>query len=200
MKPEYFEQYLACDARGQKSAASTAVRAFIASFESELEREHWVRANLPVLRKNRHSRIRHELFEQLVFPVLKRGAENDDVDSLLWLGKLIQNLYTSARLSAELGDPTDTSLFRRAVEISPQHVEARRLLLDAEVEWLASCMHEWPTILMGNTAANLDGCRELHEELATLRKMDVQRAYVEFLNDFEGKLRDYEARLSAGVT
>jgi hypothetical protein len=64
---------------------------FIASFRDDAEISAWVWWHLPQLRTNRHSRIRHELFERLIFPVLKRGYEAGDFESMLWLGGLIMS-------------------------------------------------------------------------------------------------------------
>lgn len=191
----HYERFLDCEARGLKREAKQAVEDFIASFCDDADIQAWVWSYLPQLRTNRHSRLRHELFERLIFPVLRRGYEADDFESLLWLGRLIQNVYQTRTLHAELGWVTDAQLFRRCYAMNPASDEARMRLLDCQVNWLSFSAHEWPDVLLyGNSAASRDECDELREELAFLRGLDREARFTEFFNDFEEKLREYSVR------
>lgn len=198
MNAAHFERFLECEARGLRREAKEAVAAFIASFKDEREVRDWVWAALPRLETNRHARIRHELFEHLVFPVLKRGFEAGDIESTLWLGRLIQNLYQAPALYAGIGYVTDVQLLRRCHELDPSHDEARRLLLDAEIRWLDFCAHEWPgALLCGNAAADADDCAFLAAHVATLRGLDHEARFTGFLDEFERMLAEYTVRVGA---
>lgn len=193
----HYERYLEFEARGLKRQATEAVRAFIDSFD-EGEIEGWVREHLAELQRNSHGRIRHELFEALVFPVLKRGFLADDVPSILWLGRLIQNLYQARTLHSDLGWVTDTALFRRAFELEPDNVEARSLLLESQARWLSFCVHEWPAVILyGNAAADAAQCATIREELGFLRGLDTDGQYRDFFDEVLQCLQEYEARLAA---
>lgn len=73
MNIEYYNAFLEYQEKGLKKKAAACIQAFISSFESEDEIRNWVWFNLEDLVSNRHSRIRHEIFSELVYPVLKRG-------------------------------------------------------------------------------------------------------------------------------
>lgn len=102
MNIEHYREFKELEEKGLKKQASKALRAFISSFENGQEKEEWVREYLPELQTNKHSRIRHEIFHELVFPILKAGYENNDFASTLWLGKLAQNFYQVRQLHEEL--------------------------------------------------------------------------------------------------
>ena len=187
-----FKEY---EEKGLKKQASSSVRAFIASFENGNEIEEWVWKYLPELETNRHSRIRHEIFQELVYPVLKRGYEQDDFSSTLWLGKLAQNLYQAQQLHEELAWATELSLFNKCYEIDPKNDEARLLLLKAMVAMLEYSEHEWPSgILYGNDAATIEQCDEIEQEVQRILQLDRECTYSEFIKQYIEKLSLHRVR------
>ena len=189
-----FEEYLD---RGLKKEASRSVRAFISSLDSEEEIYAWVWEYLPNLDKNRHSRIRHELFHEVIFPVLKAGYENGDFKSTLWLGKLSQNLYQAQKLHEELDWVTELGFYNKAYDIDPDNDDVRLLLLDSLVSWLQYTEHEWPVgILYGNNGATLEQCQEIAGEVQRVLSMDKKYQYSEFIKQYNKKLCQYRARLN----
>jgi len=197
MNIEYYNAFLEYQEKGLKKKAAECIQAFISSFESEDEIRNWVWSNLEDLVLNRHSRIRHEIFSELVYPVLKRGYLKNDFESTLWLGKLIQNVYQAPALHEELAYITAHQLFRKCYRLNPENQEARALLLKNIIDWLAYCVHEWPSgILYGRDGATLAQCREIREEIEFAITLDENNRYRSFLRDVRNKLIQYEAGLN----
>lgn len=197
MNIEHYKEFREYEEKGLKKQASKSLRAFISSFETEKEIEGWVWDYLPDLETNRHSRIRHEIFHELVYPVIRSGYENGDFSSTLWLGKLAQNIYQAQQLHEELGWVTELSLYNKSHEINPENDEARLLLLKAIVSWLEYSEHEWPSgILYGNDGATIEQCDEISSEVQRVLKLDKEHAHSEFVKQYIKKLSEYRARLN----
>lgn len=200
MNIEHYREFKELEEKGLKKQASKALRVFISSFENEQEKEEWVREYLPKLQTNRHSRIRHEIFYELVYPILKAGYKNNDFASTLWLGKLAQNFYQARQLHEELNWASELSLYKKSYEIDPGNDEARLLLLKAIVSWLEYSEHEWPSgILYGNNGATIEQCDEISSEVQRVLKLDKENAYNEFIKQYVKKLSEYRARLNKCV-
>ncbi len=144
MNIEHYREFRDFEEKGLKKQASKSVRAFISSFQSSKDIEEWVWEYLPKIATNRHSRIRHEIFCELVFPTLRDGYKNGDFASTLWLGKLSQNLYQLQSAHEALDGVSEIELYNRCHEIDPENDEVRLLLLKSIVSWLAYAEHEWP--------------------------------------------------------
>ncbi|MGF1723462.1 hypothetical protein [Photobacterium nomapromontoriensis] len=197
MNIEDFKEFKEYEEKGLKKQASKSLRAFILSFDNEREIEEWVWEYLPKLETNSHSRIRHEIFHELVYPILKVGYEDDDFHSTLWLGKLAQNLYQAQKLHEELGWLSELSLYNKSHEIDPENDEARLLLLKAIVSWLEYSEHEWPSgILYGNDGATIEQCDEISTEIQRVIKLDKEHTHSEFIKEYVKKLSNYRARLN----
>ena len=200
MNNQYYQEFRDHEERGLKKQASASLRMFIKSFETKREKENWVWENLPSLVKNRHSRIRHEIFHELVYPILKAGYMNSDFASTIWLGKLVQNIYQAKELHEELGWVTELNLYEKAHEIDPSNTEARLLFLKAIVAWLEYSEHEWPSgILYGNDGASLEQCDEIEDEVQRVLRLDREHVHSEFIEQYLKKLSEYRARLNKAV-
>lgn len=197
MNIAYYQEFKEYEEKGLKKEASKSLRSFISSFENGKEIGEWVWEYLPMLETNRHSRIRHEIFHELVYPVLKSGYESNDFSSTLWLGKLAQNIYQARQLHEELDWVTELSLYDKSYEIDPSNDEARLLLLKAVVSWLEYTEHEWPSgILYGNDGATIEQCDEISAEVQRVLKLDKEHAHSEFIKQYVKKLSEYRARLN----
>jgi len=197
MNIEHYQEFKECEKKGLKKQASKSIRAFISSFENEREIEDWVWEYLPKLDTNRHSRIRHEIFYELVYPILKRGYEHNDFSSTLWLGKLAQNIYQARQIHEELDWVTDFSLYNKSHKLDPNNDEARLLLLKSIVDWLEYSEHEWPSgILYGNEGATIEQCDYISTEVQRVLRLDKEHTYSEFIKQYNKKLSEYRARLN----
>ncbi|OOF24065.1 hypothetical protein BZJ19_11880 [Salinivibrio proteolyticus] len=197
MNIDHYQEYREFEEKGLKKPASKALRNFISSFENEIEKEEWVWEYLPTLQTNRHSRIRHEIFHELVYPILKAGYENNHFASTLWLGKLVQNIYQTQQLHEELNWISELNLYSKSYEIDPSNDEARLLLLKILVSWLEYSGHEWPSgILYGNDGATIEQCEEIGAEVERVLKLDKEHAHSEFIEQYVKKLSEYRSRLN----
>jgi len=197
MNIEYYQEFKVCEEKGLKKEALKSLQAFIASFQNEKEKEDWVWEYLPKLDTNRHSRIRHEIFYELVYPVLKSGYDDNDFLSTLWLGKLAQNIYQARQIHEELDWITEQGLYNKSHTINPENDEVRLLLLKAIVNGLEYSEHEWPSgILYGNDGATIEQCEEISTEVQRAIQLDREHAYTEFIEQYAKKLGEYRVRLN----
>lgn len=199
MNIEHYTKFLNLQEKGLKKLATKELRAFIDSFSDQDEKSEWVWSWLPKLKKNRHSRIRHELFSELIFPVLKNGYFENDFRSTLWLVKLNQNISQNHKADEELGWITNLDLLSKCHQLDPANDEARVLYIEAIVSQLAYYIHEWPSaVLYGNDGANLEQCEVLRADISLLSSLDQEKVCQNFINDFLEKLSEYEARIRNG--
>lgn len=197
MNIDHYNDFLKYQDKGLKNKAGKSVRLFVSAFKNEIEIKDWVLKYLPRITTNRSSRIRHEIFHELVYPVLKPGYFDNDFTSTLWLGKLIQNIYQAPKLHEELSWVTEIQLYRRCYDEKPENDEARLLCLKSLVEWLEYSEHEWPScILYGNDGATLEQCGEILSEVELILKLDIEHQYSEFIKQYSKKLAQCKTRLN----
>jgi hypothetical protein len=167
--------------------------AFCQSFATPEEKAQWTR---PFLEAGEYGhRIRHELYEHVVFPALLAGYENNDFWSTVWLARTTQNVYAAKALHEKIGYATQTALLRRCHELDPSNEAVRNELLDQQLAWFAYCIHEWPAgVLYGHDGATVEQCREILEEIAYTRSLDVKSRHKDLLDDVEAKTREYMNR------
>ena len=198
MKPELYEQFVACKSRGDKNAARLAVQAFVASFDSFEEKQAWTREFLE--RGERGHAVRHELYEGVILPVLLNGYERSDAWATFWLARTAGNLYNVKAVHARLNYKSKRGLLLDSYALQPSD-EVRRALLESEIEWFAFSQHEWPrSILWGMNGANVEQCDEITQGVAFARTLDSENVYAEFLTEFAAKVEEYKQRLLARET
>jgi hypothetical protein len=197
MNIEHYHKFLTFQESGLKKKATDSLRSFISSFESTGDINGWVWENIAELGSNPSSRVRYEIFHELVYPVLKAGYIEGEFSSTLWLAKLIQNIYQAPKTHEELDWVSEMELLRKCHELKPENDEARLLLLECIVKWLQYTEHEWPSgILYGNDGATLEQCGEITQEIELVLSLDKEYQYSEFIKQYTKKLVQYRARLN----
>jgi hypothetical protein len=192
MNQEAYQQYVAYKDCGRKAEAKAALGAFLASVEPADDTRGWVEAFLEG--GDFGHRIRHEIYERLVFPVLLQGYARGDAWSLRWLAKTANNLYERPALHAQVDFKGERELLAEAYAREPTE-EVRRLMLEADLRGFEYCQHEWPAgILYGPNGATMAECDELLRQVADARGLD-DGSNAPFLDAFEHKVREYRARL-----
>lgn len=192
MNEDHFKKFETLLDAGRKVDAKRALEEFLASASSESDKENWVFANLPNLKLNRASRIRHEVFEEIVFPVLLRGFQQGYPWHQYWLGRLEQNLITSKRHWSAVGYISDTELFRRAYLQESENDEYRKALLYSIMRKLDFCDHEWPAGLIGvESKQDFD---ELDADIAFADHLDREGTYSESLAEIAQHVSEYRQR------
>lgn len=194
MEVHHYEEYKAQLARGMRSAASAALAQFIASFASLESKGEWVRwyfAN-----ERWEHRIRHEIYEQLIFPVLLDGYQRGDLWCLRWLIRTVSNIYTGKQLWEQIDRKTELALREELVARAPEDARARRELVDCFITMFRHNAHEWPWgILYGMDGASVSECAELLAAAERALELDVERRHHAFIEEFMAKVRLYQQRL-----
>jgi len=187
-----FQFFIKAQAEGRKAEAKTAVRTFVASCaaDTEADIERWVFAYLATLTDHPHLRVRHELLEDLILPVLLRGYGRQDPDSLCWLGRLWANLQSDRRLFAKIENKTmhnvsGLQLLRRAYHLAPDRTDIAQALFKALVDVFDDVQHEWPTGLL----MRRDEVPEYLVDIRLARQLDSSGRHQLMLDQFEDRLR-----------
>lgn len=189
MDLQLYQQFVTLKAQRKKSEAKDALTDFIASFQSFEEKQQWVHAFLESQPLAQAHKIRHELYEQLVFPVLREGYERKEAWAIRWLAKTVQNLYAVPALHAIIGRKSELQLLKEAYALEPL-AEIRGDLLQVELRWFAYCQHEWPLgILYGTNQATRGELEDILREIEFTKTLDKAAAHAVFLADFEQKVR-----------
>jgi hypothetical protein len=195
MNIEHFNEYLKYEQMGIKTKEKECLNYFINSFENYNEKVLWTIEYLPKLKFNKNGRIRNELFEEIVFPVLLEGYNNKNIKLMLWMVKLNQNLYQNNKLWKKVNYASSLELIRECYKIEPNDNEIIDLYLEIIIDKILFRIHEWPFgILIGNTFAEKDECKKLLEEIPLLKKLDRNKKYSELIMEYENIINEYIKR------
>lgn len=199
MNSALYEGYLALLAEGRRKDAGLMLGAFLRSFNTSEEREQWAHTFLKT--HTYSARVRHEVYAELIFPVLLAGSKRNDAWSLYWLAGTIQNLYSARGLYEQIKFEDKISLLKTAYAIDRKSSEVRKALLKSLLDYFDYASHEWPDgILWGNDGATLDQCNEIMSEVTLARELDRECAYALSIDEFESKLKRYQERLRASMS
>jgi hypothetical protein len=192
MNTDYFNEYLLYKDKGLKEKAKEAVVNFVNSFETYEEKEAWTLEHLSELPADSNGRIRNEIFEEILFPVLWNGYNNKKVELMVWLAKLYQNCIQNKRVFARMSYKTDYEIISECYDLEPDNTEVIDLYLEIKVRYIAFSIHEYPYgILDGMTWATKESAENMLAEIPFLRKLDRNNRYQDFTDDYEEMLKKY---------
>jgi len=192
MTIEYYNEYLHFKNIGIKPKAKEAIEKFIKSFYNYSEKESWTLEYLPKLDYDSNGRIRNELFEDIIFPVLLDGYNNKNIQLMIWLVKLNQNIYQNNRIWKKIDYKSKLDIIEECYSIDPDNVEIIELYLEIKIEKLNFIMHEYPNaILFGNYSRE---CKVLLEEMLSLKKLDKNNKFNDYFNEYEKNILEYMNR------
>jgi hypothetical protein len=195
MNTEYFYEYTRYKNAGIKSKAKEFMGKFINSFENYAEKEQWTLEYLPKLEPDSNGRIRNELFEEIIFPVLLNGYNNKDIPLMIQLVKLSQNFYQNTRVWEKIDYKTSLEIIEECYGLAPDNNEVTDLFLELMIDKINFSIHEWPVgVLFGNNFATQDECRILSETAEFVKGLDRNEKYSEFINYYEDKVKEYTQR------
>jgi len=197
MNIQFYNEFIDCSRKNLKTKAKEYINKFINSFDNFKEKELWTMKYLPNLEKTHDGYIRYELFEEIVFPVLWNGYKNKNISLMIWLVKLSENYYRNRKILEEINYKTDLEIIKECYEMDCDNNEIIDLYLSIEIRGINYAMHEWPScILIGTSNTNLEDCeKELSEVIPIIKKLDRQKKYTDYINDYENKLKKYIKRL-----
>jgi hypothetical protein len=195
MEIEYYNEYLHYRKIGIREKTKEAVIKFINSFENYTEKESWAMEYLPKLEYDGNGRIRNELFEEIIFPVLLNGYNNKNVSLMIWPVKLNQNYYQNHRIWEKINYKTALEIIKECYDLEPNNNEVTDMFLEVLIEKINFSIHEWPYgILFGNSFATKDECKSLLERVKFINKLDKNKKHSEYINDYENKVKEYMER------
>lgn len=193
MNADLYEQFVSLKELGRKAEAKIAVDLFIASFGTAEEIKSWVFAFLET--EFDRYRIRHEIYEKLVYPVLLDGYLKNDANCTAWLAKTIYNFYELKEIHSSLKNKGVIQLFEEAYNLDPNE-DVRSRFLESWIAEFDYSQHEWPAgILDGINGTDIKGCEQILQEVESVRNLDTQNKYQDYLFDYEAKVREYIVRL-----
>lgn len=189
MNDVHFRNYVEAINRGRQNEASTQLNLFIQSFASFEQKERWTRDFL-IQRKLNH-RIRRDLYEHIVFPVLLKGYQSNSLRSLYWLARTINNLYGAQSLHKQVDYKSDRELLTDCYQADKSQSDVRLALLNCVVSYLNYITSEWPKRIIKVPGQTL---RNHFAELRFARKLDQEQQYTVQLKSIEKKLNKARKR------
>ena len=193
MDTDLYEQFIILKDSGRKAEAKVSLDLFIASFATLEQKRDWVYSYLEEGKYGQ--RIRHEIYENLVYPVLLDGYLRNDANSVAWLAKTANNLYKVKSPHPVLKGKHEFTLFKETHDLEPS-AEVEAELLSALLKWFSYAQHEWPAgILYGPNGADISESEEYLLDVQFARSLDRDKEHEDFLSQFESKVREYIQRL-----
>jgi len=180
MNMEYFNKFEEAKKLGLKAEAKSNIRMFIDSFSDADERFHWVTTYLE--KGGFGHKIRHELYDEIVFPVLLNGYHDNDPWSLYWLAQTIQNVYGSKKLHKQIDFKTDCELLQVRFESDQTDGRVRLALLASLISGFEYAVHEWPS---GVLYAPDESPEDLLREIEYARSLDIEKKHTDFFAGIE---------------
>jgi len=177
-----YKAYLKAKEDGLKKLASEHIRKFIDSFANKSEMLLWSRSFLEQAEYG--YKIRHELYREVIFPVLFDGFKVGDAWSLFYLGKTAQNLYSDKSLHSQVEQLSDFEFFKRCYDISPELFDVRVSLADTVWRGVSFGVHEWPSGLCYEAS-------EIAEDVKYLKALDDEGRYRLGIEEVEQILQEY---------
>lgn len=191
MNQELYERFKQLKSSGKKAEAKKALDQFVQSIESFEEKKAFT--DWFFLNDFNGDKVRHELYESILFPVLVEGFCKTDPLSLKRLAETDQNLYQAESMWSQIEFKTKRALLREYIELCPEDTSTRQALLSAEIEFFRHCEHEWPAgILYGMDGASESDCKELLAGITYVRQLDTEQKYSGYLAEFETKVVSYQ--------
>lgn len=194
MQYEKYENYKNLKERAQKQEAKAELAEFIESLKSAKGEEQFVEWFF--CEEFKGGKIRYELYQEIIFPVLYEGFKRNDPKFILRLLTAEDNLPQAKSIEKELVNVGKLDLLSKYVELCPQDSEARLELISEHIKFFQFCQHEWPSgILYGMNGATLDECSMLLRDIDIVKKLDLENCHARFLYDFQGKVLSHQEGL-----
>ncbi|WP_432201219.1 hypothetical protein ACRAQ7_03105 [Erythrobacter sp. W53] len=195
MTNDLFADFLHADAQGLRVDAKRAATALVNSVSTQDDKIAWTLANLERLQTNGASRIRHEIYEGIVFPALKARFECGDPEASYQLGRTWQNFISKPCFTEELGWYSAEDFYRIAYQKEPGSLRYERALLERLLEKLAYLFHEWPAGILIDHRQWRDEIISLREDIDFASSIDRSSDHAEALSEWAIMTDQYRDRL-----
>ncbi|GHV09531.1 hypothetical protein FACS189485_22230 [Spirochaetia bacterium] len=195
MEIKYYDEYIKYKKLGLRIEQKENVQKFIQSFMDFNEKQQWVIENLPKIELDSNRRIRNELFEEVIFPVLLDGYNNKNINLMLWLVKLEQNYYQNKNIWEKISFKTSLQIIKECYTLDPNNTEVIEKYLEIEIRGINYSEHEWPYgILYSNNFATKDECKNILEEIPFIHKLDRNKKHEKYINEYENRVKEYMSK------
>src|SRR5262245_47747062 len=183
-----FDDFRAKAASGRRKEAAAALAAFIRSLDTLAKKRQFTDWLLDQ-RDARHMAQRYELRTDVLHPVLLEGYAKGDARSTYWLAMIPAS-------PALTGGKSPLDLLKQCLSGDWEPARVRQSLLAELLRGFKYAVHEWPAgILEGADGASYEQCLSILGDVVLARELDADGRHTMFLDDFEGKVRLYQARL-----
>lgn len=189
MNEEHFRNYLEFNDQGLRKKAKEEIDNFIASFNSFEEKSVWTYKYLES--ESWGWKIRHELYTNIVFPVLLKGFEESDPWSFFWICRTIQNIYKNKELHAKIDNKTEGQIVRECYRLLPNEKRVRLIYVNNLAREIGYAIHEWPSGLLLQKGVTVS---DLENDTLKLRQVDFEENHKELLQEVKDVISDYRAR------
>lgn len=191
-----YSAFLKAQSDGRKADAKRHVRAFTASFASLEEKADWVWANWRDLRAGGSSRIRHEIWADLLLPVFQAAYAKGDLESVIALAECEQNWLADKEFQKDHGLVSASHFWNEAFSKAPSDPRVRAGLLQDQLRRLALIFHEWPAGLVNvDYAVWQDEVINLKTLIESCRQLDAQGIYLELCQDYNQILEEFSRQM-----
>ncbi len=188
MNRTYYEEYLNFQNQGLKTKATDSLRKFIDSFQEE-EKEEWVWSNLGKLGGSHGGTIRHEIFRDIIFPVLKNGYLRNDPKALIWLYQCWGNVCQDKKIFLQIND-YPYNWFKKYLELNPDNKKIKEKLLEIICADLRYRTHHAGRIIIYRPDDSANELRELLDDLELGKNLDEEKKYLKFFEKVAEDIAD----------
>lgn len=182
MNIEYFKEFEKAKKLRDKKKQKEHIDNFINSFSSYDEKKSWSYGYLQ--EANYGHKIRHELYKEVIFPILLEGYKKSEVKALYFLGKTIENL--SEELHSKIDFKTKYELLKECYIQDDSNKEIEEFLLQELYRSFEYMIHEYPK---GLCLAKDQTPQEVLKELTFAKAIDKQNRHHDFFNEVEEILK-----------
>lgn len=195
MTSDYYQDYIKYERLGLRAEARKSVLRFVETMSSFSDKQAWTHENLLAVDKNRASRIRHEIYDVIAFPVLLDGYKRKDPECYFLMGMSYQNLLNYMGRPDGIEFVSRVELLKTAYLADTTSQKYRQALLAALLEGFSYCDHEWPSGILGDAYPFED----LKREVGLAKKLDEEHHFCDRLAEFSERIEQYAERISPKV-
>jgi hypothetical protein len=194
MDIELFNNFAASIKHKDRIAAKKYIDKFIKSFTSYEEKETFTKAYLSELENKEYRHIRHELFVNIVFPVLINDYNNKNIQSMIWIIKFIHEFYNHNSLCKQndfyIGYEIRHKrkmMLEECYEIAPDNEEVHKMYIEMKIEDINSSIY-W----MNDRKKDISRYgNRLLEMTDNLKNIDKNKVFDKAITKCENKAREY---------
>jgi hypothetical protein len=186
MEINFFNEYLASIKTKNRIVAKKYLNKFIKSFKNYAEKEQWTKIYLAEQEQKEYKHIRHELFVEIISPVLLKGYNDRDIQSMIWIIKFNHIFRQHTDLWKKIDQRNSESIIIECYKIDPDNEEIIKLYTEKVLNSVNNYIY-W----INDYKKNIDSrSRALLEDLQFLKQLDRGKKYSELINRSEERINE----------